>query len=321
MRRRARIFPLVRGRLPASVGVLNTSSRGKWPRHLQLAWNILDDEFPERAARALVIESVLAAHKCAQKIGGRAKILHEYDTRIKVGNAFVRLANCTRRAPAELRQSVDQYIAPLINATAVDLEVIEEIIGSATTAFGQFPEHEAARTALGALRVSSHDGEQIIGLKTDYPTLNFDAQRSCESALSALAMTPTGVITASEIFEALGSAIATDRPAGNGSNVSDLIVRYVAAVAVLWRKYELSPSRATRRFDSKYRSRFHRFAELVLTAMTEPGGRRHDEDIDLIAHNLRVAHARLPIELRAMVSPALKRANVEWLVAVAVANQ
>ena len=316
MRRRARSFVLVRGRLPASVRALSISPQYKWPPHLERAWKILDHKLglPNRAARTIVFESALAAYKCAQEISERAKTHDEYEMRIKVSNAFARLANCVRRAPAELRLSVDQQLAPLVCSTIIDLEVIEEIIDAATAAFQQFPEHEAAGTALGALRARSRDGERIIGLKTDYSILNFDAQRSCELALSALAGAPTKAVVASSAFEALRSAIASLPPPSNRFGVSDLIVVYVAAVAVLWRKHGLTPSRATRRGDPKYRSRFHRFADLILTAMTEPGSRRHDGNDDQIAHGLRLAHRQLPIELRHLLSPALGRADVKWLV-------
>jgi hypothetical protein len=47
--------------------------------------------------------------------------------------------------------------------------------------------------------------------------------------------------------EALAAAIAADRPADARAYASDLIVCYVAIVAMLWRKVGLHPTRATRR--------------------------------------------------------------------------
>jgi hypothetical protein len=195
----------------------------------------------------------------------------------------------------------------------VDSEIIEGILDVAATVFAKFSDNEAARTALDALSVTSSDGRRIIGLSSDYSGLDFDSRRNCESALSALAR-KTDAVTASIVFEALAAAMAADRPTGARADVSDLIVRYVAVVAMLWRKLGLRPTRATRRWDPKYKSRFHRFVALVLTAMTEPSSRRHDENIELIADKIRAAHARLPPELRQLASPRLRRADVEWLV-------
>ena len=229
-------------------------------------------------------------------------------------HALARLARCARRAPVGLRRSLDERIRPLVHSDVVDSEVIEEILDAAATVFAKSPDNEAARTALGALSVTSSDGRRIIGLSSDYSGLDFDSRHKCESTLTALARSPTEAVTASAVFDALAAAITADRPAGARADVSDLIVRYVATVATLWRKVGLHPTRATRRWDPKYKSRFHRFVELVLTAMAEPSSRRHDENIDLIARQIRAAHGRLPSELRRFVSPRLRRADVEWLV-------
>jgi hypothetical protein len=199
-----------------------------------------------------------------------------------------------------------------VHSDFVDSEVIEEILDAAATVFAESPDNEAARTALGALSVTSSNGRRIIGLSSDYSGLDFDSRDKCESALSTLART-TETVTASIVFEALAAATAS-RSTGARADVSDLIVRYVAVVAMLWRELGLRPTRATRRWDPKYKSRFHRFVELVLTAMTEPSSRRHDENIDLIAQKIRAAHTRLPPELRRFASPRLRRADVEWLV-------
>jgi hypothetical protein len=196
----------------------------------------------------------------------------------------------------------------------VDSEVIEKILTAATTVFAESPDNEAARTALGVLSVTFSEGRQIIGLCSDYSGLHFDTRHKCEMALSALAEVPTEAVTAAAVFDALGVAIATDRPAETSADVSNLIVRYVAIVAALWSKAGLRPTRASRRWDPKYKSRFHRFVELVLTAMMVPSSRRHDGDIDLIAGKIREVHAQLPSELRRFVSPRLRRADVEWLV-------
>jgi hypothetical protein len=292
MRRRPRILHLARMQLTNRIRGLNLTSEANWPTHLKLAWRILHEELglSARQARELTVNSVSPAHACAQAINRRAQTIAEYETRVKIHHALARLARCTRRAPAGLRLSLDTGIRPLVYSDVVDSEVIEEILDVVATVFAKSPDNEAARTALGALSITSSAGRRIIGLSSDYSGLDFDSRHKCESALSALAR-PTAAVTASIVFEALAAALAADRPTGVRADVSDLIVRYVAVVIMLWRKVGLRPTRATRRWDSKYRSRFHRFVELVLTAMTEPSSKRHDENIDLIARKIRAAHA------------------------------
>jgi hypothetical protein len=315
MRRRPRIFHLARMRVADRIRALGVTEEANWPIHLKRAWRILHEELglSARQARELTVNSVSPAHTCAQAITRRAQTIAKYETRIKIHRALARLARCTRRAPARLRLLLDAGIRPVAQSGVVDSEVIEEILDMAATVFAKSPDNEAARTALGALSVTSSDGRQIIGLSSDYSGLDFDSRHKCESALSALART-TEAVTASIVFEALAAAMAADRPTGARADVSDLIVRYVAVVATLWRKAGLRPTRATRRWDPKYKSRFHRFVELVLTAMTEPSSRRHDDNIHLIAHKVWTAHTRLPPESRRLVSPRLRRADVEWLV-------
>jgi hypothetical protein len=93
-----------------------------------------------------------------------------------------------------------------------------------------------------------------------------------------------------------------------------LIVDYVAAVADVWRRAGLRPSRARHPADPSYRSRFHRFVDLVLTEMVEPWARRHDGSLDAVRQQTRLAHDKLHPEFRSIASPTLKRADVEWLV-------
>jgi len=79
--------------------------------------------------------------------------------------------------------------------------------------------------------------------------------------------------------------------------IATLIVDYVAVVADLWRAAGLRPGRARKDADPKYRSRFHRFVELVLTAIIDPWSRRHDDDVDKHARALFRAHSELRLEL------------------------
>ncbi len=47
-------------------------------------------------------------------------------------------------------------------------------------------------------------------------------------------------------------------------------------LAEIWQQAGLTPSRAIAYLDDSYRSRFHRFAELILTAMAAPWALQHN---------------------------------------------
>jgi hypothetical protein len=310
MRRRPCVIHLARLHVPKRVGTLAATSNIMWSQHLRLAYEILRNELKLAApiARDLVIASVSPAHACGQAVDQRARMRNEYKIRIKVSKSLVHLTNCATRAPASVRNSLDNKIPTLI-PPVVDSEVIDEVLEEAAKIFAS-SDHEAAQTALRALSVSNLDGEQIVGLKIDYSGLGPASRHNCESALSSLA---SG--NASYVFKVLASAIDTGPPDGVRADVSDLIVTYVAAVATLWRQNGLRPSRATDSTNTKYKSRFHRFVDLVLTAMTEPLSNRHIIcNMDRIARRTWANHAQLAPETRSGVGCGLRRRDMEWLV-------
>jgi hypothetical protein len=313
MRRRPRVVPFARLPLRNLVRTLTDKPYIEWPQHLQLAYEILQNELKVAAptARRLVIDSVSQAHACAQAVDRRARMTNEYKVRIKVRKSFSCLANCVRRAPARVRNSLDKRISSLI-PPVVNTEVIDEILDAAGRIFAR-SEHEAAQTALRALSVRVVDGKQVVVLQADYSGLGHASRRHCESALSSLTRTSTSR-NALAVFKVLASAIDTKPPDGIRAEVWDLIVAYVEAVTALWRQIGLRPSRATDSTDPKYRSKFHRFVELVLTAMTEPGSNRHNDNIDQIARRTWETHAQLPAEIRPRIGRGLRREDLEWLV-------
>ena len=316
MRRRARVVPFARKPPASRAKELSLSLPTKWPLHLQLAWKILHGELgiPIPASRKLIIDSASAASLCAQEINERTNLIEQRRLDIKVRNAFERLANCIRRAPASLRSSLDQRVRSILQCGVVDLEVIEEILDATADAFGGSSQNEAAKTALKAMLVRSSDGKQVNALKRDYSGLDFDSQRHCERALSAFADVPNETVVASSIYKALASALSTDRSSGPGAEISDLIVKYVSVVAALWRRVGLHPSRARHPADPKYKSKFHQFVEFVLTATVDPWSQRHDGNLDDIRLGVWKAHASLPKTVRRFVSRRPRRSDAEWLI-------
>jgi hypothetical protein len=191
-----------------------------------------------------------------------------------------------------------------------DLETVEEALDVSVAVFSRFKKHESARTALGALGADA-DG-RASGLKNDYSSLRPDDRRRCEAALGTAAVER---IAASEVFEALASALDEGtRDQDAGSRITALIVDYVAAVVRAWHSAGLRPSRAHHPDRPEYTSKFRGFADLVLSAFLEPAARRGDDDLHEIQQKTWRSHAKLPDNLRRLVSSALPRRDLEWLV-------
>jgi hypothetical protein len=98
-----------------------------------------------------------------------------------------------------------------------------------------------------------------------------------------------------------------------GREIYALIVDYVAEVADIWRSAGLWPTRVFNPSSVDRRSMFHRFADLVLTAIVEPGSRRHDNNLDVVKQQILSALARIPERDRPGNAATLRRCDSEWL--------
>jgi hypothetical protein len=178
--------------------------------------------------------------------------------------------------------------------------------------FAEFPDAESSRTALREMCGMPPDHTHVVTIKGDYASIGAIHQRKVEDAIAALA--ESGRAGASDVFSALADALGSDHDSNPSSQIYDLIVQYVVQVARVWRQVGLRPSRARHRDDASYKSKFHRFVDLVLTPMIEPEARRHLVDLDDMRRTVRRIRAALPDEVRRVVSPAPGRADTVWLV-------
>jgi hypothetical protein len=269
---------------------------------------------PAHLSVQLVIDSAAAAHTCASAISDFSDASVRAQALIRLSKAFDRIGNCAKRAPANLRKELDQALAPLVRQQEhIDIEAVEAIFEVSDRVLAEHTGEEAADTALSALG-SRHDGEgRRITLKLDFETLSSLSQDRVVNSLSALMTSSGGELTASEIFHRLADACGAET-AKVDPRIGPLITDYVAVVAGLWRAHKLKPSRAVNPSDPRYVSHFHRFVELVLTAIVEPWARRHDEDIGQHAEAVRQARARLSREYKQAASARLPRTDVQWLV-------
>jgi hypothetical protein len=313
VRRRARTFTLVRHRRSPLLRRFDTRTRKNWPRQLQLTWTILCSELniSKSAASAIISASVKEAQSCGRAINQRNSNIAEYKTRKSVQKRLERVARCIKRASAALRRRLDALVLPLGRQGYIDLEVIEDIFDKVVMGFDGHRSEEPARTALAAMTYET-EGATRITLKTDFSALGFQDRANCEAKLAAIV--GRSDLSTPRIFAALASAQKRRRTRRPSPQIHKLIVDYVVEVAKIWLKFGLRPSRAVSSGNPAYKSRFHRFSELVLTAVVEPNALRHEAGISDLLQKRRKNHAALPKEYRAIATPALDRSDVEWLV-------
>ena len=238
----------------------------------------------------------------------------------KLHNGFARIVRCIRRSPAALRHVLECDVCLSVQHTNIDLEKIEVLIDRLVDGFASFAEEETSVTVLRAMvpRASLPNFKKIdrtslrrwfakgaVYLKEDYAALRSVDQRRVEAALTTLQRS-RAEFDAADVCEAIANALDSDD--GNAVNtvIYDLITDYVATVAEIWLQHGVRPGRAV---DSHYPGKFHRFVDLVLTAVVEPWSKRHDGDQGETAASLYRAHARLPEDVRKVVNPAPRRSR------------
>jgi hypothetical protein len=311
----ARAVPLARLQVDHLVNNVRHARPARWPKHLRMAREILELHLSEALALDVLARSVAAACACAAAIN--RKSLHLGRTKIDedAAGAFDRVAKCIRRAPAELRQHLDGAVAVIAWATPIDTEAVTDVIEAAVAAFSAHRDCEPAKTALAALTADEGFGGRRLPLRHDCSALSWQVRANIEAALSALAS--QGTPTAASVFAGMAAAA---RPRGAPHReIHPLIVGYVAEVADLWRSAGLRPGRAYNRSSKKkgatnHSSKFHRFVDLILTAIVEPWSRRHDDDLDAVRQQILSAIAQIPERDRGDVAATLKHCDTEWLV-------
>lgn len=332
MRRKARPAPFARRRLGSWLRDLAPSTLEEWPRHLQMARSILVDELKleEVASLAILQSSLAAVHACAQRLDQSALDVFQRRHRDRFAKIFARMAKCAKRLPASPRHALDGEVRAHLRQTPIDSEHIATLIEALTMGFGKCPMAEPSLTVLRAVTPgpSSADtleetdaagidrafAEAAITLQDNYAALPALDQRNVESALTSLVEKRSETLDTADVCTTLSDAVPLNTRDKISPAAAGLITDYVTDVAMTWRQHGLWPSRARNPLDAAYHSRFHRFADLVLTAVVDPKSNRHDGDqVERLA-TLRKAHAALPEDIRGSVRAGLPRADAEWLV-------
>jgi hypothetical protein len=317
MRRLARSNFLARRQISSLLVQIRNSrcALAGWPINLNAAYSILSRELSvsDLEARLIVAEAVQAAHIFARAADRQAGDLVQLRVRATLCKNVERIAKCTKRSVVALRGRLDAAAITFVQKEKVDLEDIESIILVTAKIFREHRDEESSRTALRVMTYPSGTKDPKITIANDLSCLNARDRIRAVDALAALGKA-SKKITAYDVFSTLSSTLQNGKSKKSEPQLNELIVNYVGAVADLWKRYGLKPSRSGHAVDTAYRSKFHRFVDLVLTEMVEPWARRHDGSAAESARRLRSAQKSLPKEYRSVASLAQRRADIEWLV-------
>jgi hypothetical protein len=216
------------------------------------------------------------------------------------------------RAPARLRCELNAAAVSRLQGSVIDAESIEALFFAVTKTFIKYPHCEPSRTALKAIVAVDFHGERHNLLSSAFSALPQRQQQViCDTAKVLLARSGQELKCA-VLFKEIASAV--ELPGRATSQIHDLLVSYLVALGHLWRAHGL---KVTRRYSIGRvggPSRFHRFAELVLTGVLEPNSNRHLVPERNILAQARSAHARIPKSERRNFSASARRIDTQWLI-------
>jgi hypothetical protein len=310
MAKRNRPLPIARTDVQKLTLGLRATPRDRWPNLLQRAGDILASKgLSDSDTRDVLSKSLAAASKCAIALGRRHQFLVQEAIRVRLKKNLIRISNCSKRVPAEVRHSLDKTLVRLAMQRPVDLEVLFQIFDHAQRRFtGLNGQSAAARTALAAMRISKEEGRNVFGLKDDVEALPAELLGTLNETLEKHPRKHAA--TASTIFQVLASAL---QKSGVGPDDSEIKAVFVKQVGDLWRSYGLRPSRIMTETGVS-RSPFHRFLDLVLTALTEPHSRRHASDLDQQKRLSQDNWISLSPHQKEHISGVLRRSDLQWLI-------
>jgi hypothetical protein len=263
-RRRARPSFLARRSLSKFLDRLRATSTTDWPPHLSLAYELLTRELglSESAAQCVILRSVSAAQHCVTAQSQIITLLADYNSRLTIKNACARVSSYLKRGPALFRRLVNHQIFSVFQERATGPECIAVIFRATEVRLAKlWRHHKSSRLARKSLNLPSGAFE-LLGVvpRRQLERVVADFAQNTAEKYDALGV---------DFFTAVGGAIELPKKPLMGTEVRKARENYVKQLAGIWRKEGLKPSKALAFLNPSYRSRFHRFAELVLAAMTE----------------------------------------------------
>jgi len=304
----------------------------QWPSHLKMARGILVEELnlQKETVGKILNDSLVAAHACAQQMDQSALDLFQMRNRKKLRKTFARMARCLKRLPASQRRAIDGEIHTNLHQMPIDAERIETLIETLVVGFGKRPKGKPSLTVLRAVipgapsakvltetsdaRLRHRFAKAAALLQQDYAALPATDQRDVEVVLTALVQERRDTFNTVDVCSTLAHVLESNTRVKVSSVAAGLTTDYVTNVARIWRQHGLRPSRATHPSNAAYRSKFHRFVDLVLMSVVDPWSKRHDGNQAETLTKLRKVRAELPGDIRRLARPAQRRSDVEWLV-------
>lgn len=257
--------------LPKLLAQLKSKKPSEWSGNLQKALLILSDqmELPDDQAKAVVLASVSAAHRCLAAEQQQIRVNLEHQSRRQIAKSCRRLANCAKRSPRAIRTRLDHKIGRLAGQS-IDLETMEIIFVTAGKVFNKFPKHEPARAASKALGKVQ---------EARYSTLDMVSRRNVESAVARLSSSANQkqAPTAAEVFSTIAATLNGTKLPKARTQSAKFVAQYVADVVEIWEQTGIKPTRAQDYADPDYTSHFHRFTEFVLTGIAPTPVPRHND--------------------------------------------
>jgi hypothetical protein len=321
--RRVEYASFRRGEFKRLLERLRNAKTADWPKYLKRASEVIANEQDQpEIARAITLDAVAIAYNYTHAINATAMVNARLRALSNLGDATARIFNCMKRIEAPIRKAFDQA-AQSHFSDGVDSETIKAFLHECAVIAETHPENaDAGRilAALGRLEVPEEnfvsDASKMIN---DHEALHPQDRWGLQDSLKDLVANPNKV-TALAVFKGVAAACAYKSPFLDSENkdankiplleseIEDADVdAYIKEVASCWKRYGLRPAREYKldgppKHNHKYKSRFHRFAELVLIDCLDPGARTFeptDHDVD----RAQEIESRLPREVREKLIP------------------
>jgi hypothetical protein len=199
----------------------------------------------------------------------------------------LRIFNCIKRIRAPIRYSLDELAQTTFRDGHADSEAIFDFLnGCADVANGLPKENDAARI-VRALGVSTAEIESpdkaftkpTLKLINDWESMHSSVRALVEERLAITveaAKDPATSLSARQIFSTIVHSLTVGAVTAIQGSSKAPLVAYVALVGEAWQQADLYPGRASKDGDPDYRSKFHRFVELVLIGQFDPRSRLFD---------------------------------------------
>jgi len=332
VRRQPQVFHLSRIRIHQLRDRLAKQEVPKWPQHLKLAFEVLTERLKveHMAARSIVIAASESAYICAVEITRQSLSIERQRICEECGRQFRKLANNVAQVPVKLRRSINQSMAAIIDGGYFDSESLGDILRATADHLRVRLDNPSAGRALKAIQAEksggrSRDallhsvgyedppGEGHYMLLNLYSGLDPSTRHKIESTVNIAIESPAGMSSTADLFACIASAIGRNSSAKR-KLVANSIIDHVKRTAILWRSHGLKPTRARHYDDPHYKSNFHLFSDLVLTALADPDSLRHDKDLEEVKRRKCDQLTRLPNHFRKHLSAAMRRRDIEWLV-------